>query len=289
MTRPEAREGGDAGLTGKVVASLAAAADPRLREVLEGVVRHLHTLVRELELSQEEWAKAIDFLTRTGQMCVGSRQEFILLSDVLGVSMLVDALANADPALAGERPATESTVLGPFYSEKRRWLAPGASILLRPEPGEPLSVSGRLAGLDGSPLEGAVIEVWQTAPNGLYDLQDADQPDGHLRAVFTSDPDGRFAFETILPVSYAIPTDGPVGALLRDLGRSPMRPAHIHFRISAAGYRTLVTHLFLAGDAYLARDAVFGVKPSLVVTSFRDGDRLRLVHDFSLAPTSPGS
>ncbi len=254
-------------------------ASPRLREVMTLLVRHLHSFVREAALTQEEWSTGIEFLTRTGQMCSGNRQEFILLSDILGVSMLVDAI---DHQSSSER-VTDSTVLGPFYAGPQRELAKGDSILLREEDGEPLLMKGRVADASGTPIAGAKVEVWQTATNQLYDVQDENQPHGHLRATFTTDERGEYAFRSILPVSYPIPDDGPAGQLLRGLGRHPFRPAHVHFMISAPSHRKLVTHLFLKGDKYLDSDAVFGVKPSLVVQPVRQDGTLTIAHDFGLA------
>ncbi|AYO75673.1 MULTISPECIES: dioxygenase [Sphingobium] len=265
-------------LTEAVIDAMAAAPNPRLREIMTVLVRHLHAAVRETRLTEEEWLAAVEFLTATGQICSGSRQEFILLSDTLGVSMLVDAINHNDGDVV-----TPSTVFGPFYSGIQRELATGASILLRPEDGDATLVSGSIADQDGNPIEGALIEVWQTAPCGLYDVQDQGQPEGHLRASFRSTPDGSYSFQTVLPVSYPIPADGPVGRMLGALGRHPNRPAHIHFMISAPGYRRLVTHIFVAGDDYLKSDAVFGVKPDLVVHPRPDGDRLAIDYDFRLA------
>ena len=247
-------------LTGDVIDRMSHAKSTRLREVMAIVIRHLHAIVREAELTQDEWSQAIDFLTRAGQICSDSRQEFILLSDILGVSMLVDAVDNvAGPGIS------DSTVLGPFYAGHQRELAQGDSILLRDEASEPLVMSGRVTDPEGRPVAGALIEVWQTAPNQMYDVQDRDQPQGHLRASFRTDKAGAYRFRTIMPVSYPIPDDGPAGQLLAAMGRHPFRPAHVHFMISAPGFRTLVTHLFFDGDEYLESDAVFGVKPSLIV------------------------
>ena len=266
-------------LTEQVVERMRDAPSDRLRGVMGQLIRHLHAFVREVDLTQEEWRTGIDFLTRTGQICDARRQEFILLSDILGVSMLVDAVNH--PAAPG---IADSTVLGPFYAGRQRELATGDSILLRPEPGSPLWIEGRITDEAAHPVANALIEVWQTAPNELYDVQDASQPEGHLRATFRSDAKGNYAFETILPTSYPIPDDGPAGQLLTAMGRHPYRPAHIHFLISAPGYRTLVTHLFIAGDPYLESDAVFGVKPSLIVDPELVGDRLKVVYEFGLAP-----
>jgi len=272
-------------LTRDVIARMNHAQSARLRDVMEIVVRHLHAIVREAKVTQGEWAKAIDFLTRAGQMCSESRQELILLSDILGVSMLVDAVDNvAGPGI------TDSTVLGPFYAGEQRELAQGDSILLREEEGEPLVMSGRVTGPEGQPVASARIEVWQTAPNQLYDVQDKDQPEGHLRASFRTDAAGRYRFQTILPVSYPIPDDGPAGQLLAAMGRHPFRPAHVHFMISAPGYRTLVTHLFFEGDQYLESDAVFGVKDSLIVRPKLNNGTSTVAYDFGLArELHPGS
>src|SRR6476469_5653860 len=247
-------------LTRDVIDRMRGAESARLREVMTIAVRHLHAIIREAKITQGEWWQAIDFLTRAGKMCSESRQELILLSDILGVSMLVDAVDNvAGPGIS------DSTVLGPFYAGHQRELAQGDSILLREEKSEPLVMSGRVTDPEGQPVADALIEVWQTAPNQLYDVQDRDQPQGHLRASFRTDTAGAYRFRTIMPVSYPIPDDGPAGQLLAAMGRHQFRPAHIHFMISARGYRTLVTHLFLEGDEYLGSDAVFGVKPSLII------------------------
>ncbi len=265
-------------LTDNVIERMSGAADPRLREVMTLLIRHIHGFVREAALSQEEWRHAIDFLTRTGQLCSDHRQEFILLSDILGVSMLVDAInCQAGPGI------TDSTVLGPFYTGPQRELDPGDTILLRDEDSEPLMMAGRVTDADGLPIANALIEVWQTATNQLYDVQDEDQPEGHLRASFRTNARGNYRFRTVLPVSYSIPSDGPAGQLLGQMGRHPFRPAHVHFMISAPGYRTLVTHLFVAGDKYLESDAVFGVKPSLIVEP-RPVDGVQTInYDFGLA------
>ncbi len=279
---PHAKPSGDLvfpELTEDVVGRIAATADARVREVMEMLIRHLHAFVREASLSHEEWRNAIEFLTQTGKMCSENRQEFILLSDILGVSMLVDAVNNS----AG-MGLTDSTVLGPFYAGRQRELEPGDTILLREEDGPPLIVEGTVTSQNGDPIRNALVEVWQTAPNQLYDVQDDAQPEGHLRASFRTDERGTFSFESILPVSYPIPDDGPAGQLLQMMGRHPFRPAHVHFMISASGHRTLVTHLFLAGDAYLESDAVFGVKPSLIVAPEERDGSFRIVYHFGLEP-----
>jgi protocatechuate 3,4-dioxygenase beta subunit len=266
-------------LTEDVVGRIAATADARVREVMELLIRHLHAFVREASPSHEEWRNAIEFLTRTGKMCSDNRQEFILLSDILGVSMLVDAVNNR--AGAG---LTDSTVLGPFYAGPQRELRHGDPILLRDEDAPPLVVEGTVRSRNGDPIRDALVEVWQTAPNQLYDVQDDAQPEGHLRASFRTDDRGNFRFRSVLPVSYPIPDDGPAGQLLQMMGRHPFRPAHVHFMISASGHRTLVTHLFLSGDAYLESDAVFGVKPSLIVTPEERDGSFRIAYRFGLEP-----
>jgi protocatechuate 3,4-dioxygenase beta subunit len=206
-------------LTEDVVGRIAATADARVQEVMELLIRHLHAFVREASLSHEEWRDAIEFLTRTGKMCSDNRQEFILLSDILGVSMLVDAVNNR--AGAG---LTDSTVLGPFYAGPQPELQHGDPILLRDEDGSPLVVKGTVRSRNGDPIPNALVEVWQTAPNQLYDVQDDTQPEGHLRASFRTDARGNFSFSSVLPVSYPIPDDGPAGQLLQMMGRYPFRP-----------------------------------------------------------------
>lgn len=235
--------------------------DERMREILTKLVLHLHAFVRDLEPTEEEWFRAIDYLTRTGQTCDDKRQEFILLSDVLGVSMLVDAINHRS-----EVGATETTVTGPFHAAAPT-LDMGANIAAGPEKerGEPTVVRGRVIDMNGRPIDGAMIDVWQSDDIGYYDIQDVNQPEMNLRGIFKTGPDGRYWFRTIKPSSYPVPTDGPVGELLRASGRHPMRPAHIHFMVSAPGYRRLITHVFVEGDEYLESDAVFGVKDSLVV------------------------
>jgi hydroxyquinol 1,2-dioxygenase len=248
----------DSELTDAVLARVAGADDPRFREIMSSLVRHLHSFVREVSLTPREWAHAIQFLTETGQRCDGRRQEFILLSDTLGVSMLVDWLSHRKT-----EGATESTVLGPFFLDGAPELPPEADIAPG-TPGEPTFVSGRVLSPDGQPVAGAVIDVWQAGPNGLYDMQEAD-PKMNLRARFRTGADGRYAFRTVKPHSYPIPVDGPVGGLLTHFGGHNQRPAHIHFMLAADGYEPVVTQLFVAGDGFIDKDAVFGVKDSLVV------------------------
>ncbi|MFE7856630.1 dioxygenase [Streptomyces sp. NPDC057403] len=263
-------------VTDEAVNSLAGTADPRLRELLTGLIRHLHAFARETRLTQEEWERAIAFLTATGQTCTDTRQEFILLSDVLGMSMLVETI-NGDRAPG----ATESTVLGPFHMTESPARPLGANIDLVGG-GEPCAVSGRVVSGDGTPLQGAAIDVWQADGNGFYDVQRPDlQPPGNGRGLFTADAEGRFRFRTCVPSPYPIPTDGPVGDLLRATGRHPYRPAHIHFIASADGHTPVTTHIFVAGSDYLDSDAVFAVKRSLV-QDFALTDDPSLAREFGL-------
>jgi protocatechuate 3,4-dioxygenase beta subunit len=261
---------GEQRLARAVLASLADCKDARLRRVLESLVRHLHAFVCEVELSEAEWLTAIRFLTATGQMCDDKRQEFILLSDVLGVSMLVDAVNNR------KRPgSTESTVLGPFYVADAPKRALGDNICLDGK-GEPLSVSGRVLDDAGRPIAGATLDVWQAHEDGFYDVQQPGvQPAMNLRGRFTSDQDGRFWFRSVKPRHYSIPYDGPVGKLLAALGRHPNRPAHLHVIVSAPGFAPVTTHVFVDDDPYLASDAVFGVKESLIGHFLRRDDPQR--------------
>ena len=225
---------------------------------MQSLVRHAHDFVREVELTQDEWFAAIMFLTRTGQMSDDKRQEFILLSDTLGISMLVDAINHRQPA-----GATETTVLGPFYVQNPPVRPHGADITAGLH-GTPLFVSGSVASPDGKSLAGAAVDVWQSDDDGFYDVQKPGD-DPSLRARLITDAQGRFSFWTIAPKFYPIPHDGPVGDMLKATKRHPYRPAHIHFMIAHEGYDTLVTHLFVDGDPYLDSDAVFGVKQSLIV------------------------
>lgn len=250
-------------ITQNVVDSMAQAPDLRLKQVMTSLISYLHAFIREVELTQEEWALAVEFFTRTGQMCDEKRQEFILLSDITGVTMLVDAINHRMPG-----GATESTIFGPFYREGAQELPMGATIS-KDGRGEPVVVTGCVLSTQGVPIPGALLDIWETDENGLYEQQDPEQPDMNLRGKFRSDSAGRYCFTGIKPVSYAIPDDGPVGQLLRALGRHPFRPAHIHLLISADRFAPLTTHLFVKGDPYLGSDAVFGTKDSLIVDFIR--------------------
>lgn len=245
-------------LTETVIDSFSRCTDPRTKEIIISLVRHLHDFAREVALTHEEWRHGIEFLTATGKRCDGIRQEFILLSDTLGLSSVLDAINQRH---GGE--STQSSLLGPFYRDGVKEVEFGADIA-RTE-GEPAVFHGRVLDGDGKPVPGALIEVWQTAANGMYEGQDPDQPEGNLRGRFKSNAAGEYAFRSLKPTSYPIPTDGPVGRMLVATGRHPMRPAHVHFRIQAQGYETITTALFSSGDPYVGSDAVFGVKSSLVV------------------------
>lgn len=235
------------------------ATDPRLRRVMTSLVEHLHDFIKDVELTEAEWEAAIGFLTRTGQICSDTRQEFILLSDALGVSMLVDAINHRTP-----KGATESTVFGPFHVEGAPELPMGSCISTDGK-GEICLYQGRVLDLDGRPIENALVDVWSDNADGFYDVQQPDlQPKWNNRGVFRTGPDGTYAFRGIKPVSYPIPDDGPVGQMLAALGRHPWRPAHMHFRITAPGHERLITHIFVGGDSYLGSDAVFGVKATLI-------------------------
>ncbi|MGF6597106.1 hydroxyquinol 1,2-dioxygenase [Paraburkholderia sp. GAS448] len=245
-------------ITATVLDTFSECTDARLKLIMTALVKHLHAFATEVELTGDEWRRGIEFLTATGNKCIGIRQEFILLSDTLGLSILVDAINHGRPD-----ESTETSLLGPFYREGAKEEDFGANIARTD--GEPALIRGRLVDEEGKAVAGASIEVWETANNGMYEGQDPDQPESNLRGKFRSGPNGEYAFRTIKPTSYPIPTDGPVGRMLLATGRHPMRPAHVHFLIEAPGYETLTTALFSAGDAYVQSDAVFGVKPSLVV------------------------
>jgi hydroxyquinol 1,2-dioxygenase len=245
-------------ITGAVIARLENCADPRLKELLSSLVRHLHDFARETKLTEAEWLQGIEFLTATGHMSDAKRQEFILLSDTLGVSMLT--VAQNHSLVPG---ATEATVFGPFHVETAPQFANGADIAAD-APGEPLFVACTIRGGDGAPVAGAAVDVWQADQEGFYDVQYQDLDHHRARGVLHSDGEGRVRFRSILPVAYPVPTDGPVGRMLVASGRHPWRPAHVHFRIQAPGYETLTTHVFRAGDPYLDSDVVFGVRSSLI-------------------------
>jgi hydroxyquinol 1,2-dioxygenase len=243
-----------------VTQSFAPDTNARLKEVLVSLVRHLHAFAREVELTTPEWDRAIDFLTRTGHKSDDERQEFILLSDVLGISMLIETISNRKFGVA-----TESTVLGPFHVVESPVRELGDNIDFVGT-GTPCVVTGRVVSVDGSPLPGTKLDVWQANDQGFYDVQQPDvQPRTNGRGLFTADAKGEFWFRTVVPSYYPIPTDGPVGELLIATGRHAFRPAHIHFIVEAPGHRPLTTHIFVAGSDYIESDTVFAVKKSLVV------------------------
>ena len=265
-----------------VNARMGADISPRMAEVMACLVKHLHAFAKEIHLTQAEWDIGIDFLTRTGQICSAERQEFILLSDVLGFSMLVDAINNRRPA-----GATENTVFGPFHVEDAPIRAMGDTISLDGK-GDPCLFEGRVIDLHGTPIEGACVDVWSDNADGFYDVQQPGiQPKWNNRGRFITGPDGAYAFRGIKPTSYPIPDDGPVGKMLARLGRHPYRPAHMHFLVTAPGFQRLVTHTFVGDDSYLESDAVFGVKQTLIAPFERlhGADTLwRSPFDFVLTP-----
>ena len=269
------------GLTAEVVARLEATSDPRLREIMQALVRHLHAFAREIQLTDDEWLAGIRFLTETGHKCDEVRQEFILLSDTLGLSSLVDVINHAHT----ESPATEPTILGPFYVPESPWRDNGDSIVEFDDGGESTVVHGVVRDEDGAPIEGAVVDVWQNAATGFYAVQQPDvQPPTNLRGRFRTGPDGRYEFRTVRPVPYPIPNDGPVGRLLRDTGRHEWRAAHIHMKVSAEGFESLTTHVFDRASDYLDSDTVFGVKESLIADFVPRADGLlECQYDVTLA------
>ncbi|MFF2082889.1 intradiol ring-cleavage dioxygenase [Nocardia sp. NPDC058176] len=252
-------------VTEEVLASFDATPDPRLREVMHSLVRHLHAFARDVRLTEHEWESAIEFLTRAGHITDERRQEFILLSDVLGLSMLTVAIN--EPA---EPDATESTVFGPFFVDSAPEIPLGGDIA-RGAKGLPCYVSGQVRSVSGEPIEGARIEVWEADSDGFYDVQYTDDRSAG-RGWLRSGPDGEYRFWSVLPAPYPIPHDGPVGDLLTATARGPMRPAHLHYMVTAPEFRPLITHIFVAGDPYLDCDAVFGVKANLVVEAVHHVD-----------------
>ncbi|MEM1361807.1 MAG: intradiol ring-cleavage dioxygenase [Pseudomonadota bacterium] len=276
-----------------VIARNAGAENERLKEVMAALIRHIHAAVKEIEPTQEEWLEAIKFLTATGHKCDDWRQEFILLSDSMGVSMLVDAINNRKPS-----GASESTVLGPFHVPDAPELPMGSNIC-KDNKGEPMLVEGRVSSTDGTPIKDATLDVWQTNDDGFYDVQQKGiQPEFNLRGIFRTAEDGRYWFKGVKPRFYPIPDDGPVGQLLGRLGRHPNRPAHLHYIVKAPGHDELITHIFDPDDPYINSDAVFGVKQSLLAKFERvedpeaiekagfDGPFWHVRHDFVLTPES---
>ena len=251
-------------ITGAFLDYCGAETDPRLRFVLEKLVAHLHDFSREVKLTHAEWRKGIELLTRAGDITDAERNEFVLMSDVFGLSSLVDMINSPDDA-------TPASVLGPFHILGAPELPVGGD-LKKDNAGETVIVQGKVTNTDGEPLAGAVIEIWQTADNGLYSNQDADQPDYNLRGRMKLGDDGLYAFTTVRPAPYTVPSDGPVGDLLSATGRHPWRPSHLHFIVMAETYRTLVTEVFPDDDPYLDEDAVFGVRQGLLARYKRHED-----------------
>ena len=285
----------DQALTTAVIESFGESKSERFQEIMQSFVKHLHAFVKDVELTEEEWFKGIDFLTRTGHITDDKRQEFILLSDVLGVSMLVVGINNRRPP-----EATESTVFGPFFVEGSPRYENGDDIA-NGAPGEPCFMQGRVLSVTGEPIPNAHIEMWQADDEGFYDVQYSDLNEARGRGHLYADGEGRYSFWSVRPEAYPIPDDGPVGELLAAANRSPMRPAHVHFMVNAPGYETLTTHVFEDGDEYLDSDAVFGVKSSLI-TGFQrhetgtapDGKEMDVPfytasYDFVLAPAEGGN
>lgn len=253
-------------LTAHVLARHDDVPDARLRQIIRALLTHLHAFATEVGLTQDEWAAGIEFLTAAGHLTDEHRQEFILLSDTLGLSMLVDLIDHHT-----EHGETESTVLGPFWVADAPW-RDNEDVIARAEDGEPLHVAVRVLDTFGVPVVGAVVDTWQASASGCYDVQDPDQPAGNLRGRFRADASGRVSFWTVRPAPYPIPDDGPVGRMLAALGRHPWRAAHVHFKITAEGFEPLTTHLFDDSSDYLDSDTVFGVKESLIRTfSLVDG------------------
>jgi hydroxyquinol 1,2-dioxygenase len=267
-------------ITDAVLARHANADNPRLKTILSSLVRHLHAFARDVELSEAEWFAGIEFLTRCGHLSSDQRHEFILLSDVLGLSMLTVAINNDKPP-----GCTEATVFGPFHVDDAPRYPLGADIANGAR-GVPCEVRGSVRGLGGEPVAGAQLDVWQSDEAGLYDVQHAGLDHAQARGILVSDAEGRYHFRSILAMPYPIPHDGPVGDLLKAAGRHPWRPAHLHFMIKAAGYESLITHVFRSDDPYLDSDAVFGVRESLIADWKEQPDGSYLVeYDFVLNPT----
>ncbi|MDZ4102799.1 MAG: intradiol ring-cleavage dioxygenase [Hydrogenophaga sp.] len=266
-------------ITQAVIARFAQTPDPRLKEIMTSLVQHLHAFAREVKLTEAEWMQGIEFLTATGQKCDDKRQEFILLSDTLGLSMLTVAMNNDKPP-----GCTEATVFGPFHVEDAPHIELGGDVAQGAK-GLPCEVRGTVRGLDGAPVPHAHIEVWQADAEGLYDVQRSDCDAAQARGVLQADAQGRYHFTSILAEAYPIPDDGPVGDMLKATKRHPWRPAHLHFLIQAPGYQTLITHVFRNGDQYLDSDAVFGVRESLIADWLPQADGRYLAEfDFVLNP-----
>lgn len=281
-------------LTDVALERIAECPDPRLKQVMAALIRHLHDFAREVQLTNDEWGAAIGFLTEVGHITDENRQEFILLSDTLGLSALVDLMSHRGKSAT----ATESSLLGPFYRNGAPEMALDSDISGSTR-GERIVMRGRVSSANGEPIAGATLDTWQASPAGLYDVQEKiqpgkSQPEMNLRGRFRTDVEGRFRFRTVKPAFYPVPHDGPVGRMLSALARHPYRPAHIHFIVAAPGHETLVTALYIDGDKYLDSDVVFGSRQSLVV-SYHHADKARtgadarmdsIEFDFVLSPSS---
>lgn len=260
MTVARAKRTTAGDITTEVLKRFDSTPNPRLRELMQGIVTHLHAFAREVNLTEQEWFAGIEFITAVGQKCAHNRQEFILLSDTLGLSILVDLLNHR---VAGS--ATETTVIGPFYREGAPELPPGGNMGEMDTTGTPLLISGTVTDPSGKPIPGAVLDCWQASSVGVYDSQMGAGEELGMRGVYRTDADGFYLLRTTKPKWYPIPTDGPVGDMIRATNRHPYRPGHVHFKISAPGYHTLVTHIFDSSSDYLNSDTVFAVKDSLIV------------------------
>jgi hydroxyquinol 1,2-dioxygenase len=286
------REFDDKSITQAVIGRLSECDDPRFKRVMTSLITHLHDFVRDVKLTEPEWMTAIQFLTDVGKTCTDKRQECILLSDTLGVSVLVITLNH--PANAG---SVESTVMGPFYWEGAPDMPLGSDLAVGVK-GEPAFYSGRVLSVDGRPLSNALLDIWSGDGEGTYDMQMPEESGMKARGRIRTDAQGRYWFRSICPKFYPVPTDGPVGRMLRKMGRHPFRPGHIHMIVSAAGHLPVTTHLFVAGSQYLDSDAVFGMKESLVVRFERqpagtgpNGERVdtpfyTVSYDFRLRPAA---
>jgi hydroxyquinol 1,2-dioxygenase len=247
-------------ITDAVIEQMATTPDPRMREIMASAVQHLHAFARDVNLTPGEWIKGIAFMTAVGKMCTAERQEFVLLSDTLGLSALVNGLHDKTAIEEG----THTSLLGPFYREASPTLAPGSQIAKAVKPGSECALYGRVSDVDGKPLAGATVSVWQTGADGLYDIQESATGTDY-RGVFTTDANGVYQLRTVKPIGYSIPMDGPVGEMVQAQARHGMRPAHIHFLVGLPGYRELVTALYLRDDPHLADDVVFGSSGDLAV------------------------
>jgi len=250
----------EANLSNAVIAAMAGGQDARFKTIMTSLIKHLHSFIQESNLTEAEWFTGIQFLTSVGQKCDEKRQEFILLSDTLGATTMKDILNNRKPP-----GVTEYTILGPFHRAEAPEL-PLSANMADGFPGEPVVMRGRVLSPNGSPIPNARLDVWQSDAEGFYDLQLPDVKGMALRGIFHTDPRGQYDFRTIKPSCYPIPDDGPVGQMLKAMGRHPYRPAHIHFIVSAEGYQAVTTELYVSEDPYLNSDAVFGVRESLVVS-----------------------